>query len=71
VRAVAPELVALSAISEGAEGVRATLEQLMAALPPRTKVVVGGAAALRLKSTVTALGALVVESPEEWEQLLA
>ena len=71
VRAVAPELVALSTATATAEGLKATLAELIAALPEKTTVVVGGAAAQRFKSTVTALGAQVVESAQDWERLLA
>lgn len=71
VRTVGPDLVALSAVTEDAEGLRTTLQQLLAALPPKTKVVVGGAAAMQSRPTVTALGAQCVESASEWEQLLA
>jgi DNA-binding transcriptional MerR regulator len=67
VRALKPDLVALSVTSEIEEGVRATL----GALPPETKVVVGGAAAQQLRATVTKLGARVVDSEADWDQLLA
>lgn len=71
VRSVAPELVALSTVTETAEGITATLSKLMAALPPHSSVVVGGPAAQQFKAAVTAQGARVVDSPEEWEALLA
>ena len=58
VRAVAPDLVALSAVQpKTPPSLRATLQQLMAALPPKTKVVVGGAAALQSRAVVDCAGA--------------
>lgn len=71
VRGVHPELVALSAATEGPEGLEATLEACLEALPARSKVVVGGAAAQRLKTMVTRLGAQLVDTDEDWERLLA
>jgi methanogenic corrinoid protein MtbC1 len=71
VRGAAPELVALSTATDSAESLKTTLAELLAALPEKTKVVVGGAAAQRFRSTVTSLGAQVVESAEDWERLLA
>ena len=71
VRGAEPALVALSTMTETAEGLADTLSELMATLPPQSNVVVGGAAADRFRTLVTAQGARVVESPEEWEALLA
>lgn len=65
------ELVALSTLTENAEGLTATLHELMAALPPHARVVVGGAAASKFKAVVLAQGALVVDSDEAWDALLA
>lgn len=70
VKAVSPELVALSAVSPKPEEVTALLQQIIEALPEKTKVVIGGAAALGAKAAVTKLGARFVESADEWEQLL-
>lgn len=71
VRGAAPDLVALSTATETEEGLTGTLSKLMAMLPPQAMVVVGGAAAERFKTVVTAHGARVVQSPDEWEALLA
>jgi methanogenic corrinoid protein MtbC1 len=71
VRALRPDLVALSGLTQDAASLRTALQELIAALPAKTKVVVGGGAALQHRSLVTELGALVVESPSDWEQLLA
>lgn len=70
VRALAPEVVALSSIIEGTE-LRASITRVRAALGSEARVVVGGAAAERLASTVKSLGAQLVESPKDWEQQLA
>ena len=71
VRTLTPDLVALSAVTQDAPGLRTVLRELMTTMPPKTRVVVGGGAALQNRSIVTDLGALVVESASEWEQLLA
>jgi DNA-binding transcriptional MerR regulator/methylmalonyl-CoA mutase cobalamin-binding subunit len=70
VKAVSPELVALSAVSPKPEEVTALLQQIIEALPEKTKVVIGGAAALGAKAAVTKLGVRFVETADEWEQLL-
>jgi DNA-binding transcriptional MerR regulator len=72
VGALSPDLVALSAVSdEGEATFRATLEALLAAMPPGTRVAMGGPPALRYEAQVKALGALTVGTPTEWEALLA
>ena len=71
VRAAEPDLVALSTLTETAEGISGTLSKVMAGLPPISKVVVGGAAAEKFKTAVTEQGARVVASEDDWEALLA
>ena len=71
VRAAEPDVVALSTLMETAEGIAETLGQVLAALPPITKLVLGGAAAEKFKAVATDAGARVVDSPAAWEALLA
>jgi DNA-binding transcriptional MerR regulator len=72
VSAVAPDLVALSAVSDDGEATfRTTLEALMRALPAGTKVAVGGPAAARHQAQIRALGAMTASTSTEWEALLA
>lgn len=71
VRTVSPELVALSSIIEGAEGLRATVKEVKPALPAGGQVLVGGAGAERIRATVKSLGAVMVESADDWAALLA
>jgi DNA-binding transcriptional MerR regulator len=71
VRAVAPELVALSAVGVGTEEeFSQTLSEYLAALPPKTKLVVGGAAGLKFSDAAKRLGAMGVDSVSDWEQML-
>lgn len=70
VKAVAPDVVALSAVSLDAEAMREALAQVLAALPPQTRVVLGGSAALASREAALQLGAGVIDTPEEWAQLL-
>ncbi len=71
VRAGEPDVVALSTLTETAQGISVIVSKVMAGLPPSAKLVLGGAAAEQFKSAVTALGARVVQSPEDWAALLA
>jgi DNA-binding transcriptional MerR regulator len=72
VAALAPDLVAISAVSDDGEPTfRTTLEALLHALPASARVAVGGPAATRYQAQVKALGALTVSTPTEWEALLA
>jgi DNA-binding transcriptional MerR regulator len=72
VSALAPDLVAISAVSDDGEATfRTTLEALLRALPTGARVAVGGPAASRYQAQVRALGAVTVSSPTEWEALLA
>jgi DNA-binding transcriptional MerR regulator len=71
VRAVRPDLVALSAVGDdGADAFRETLEAIKAALPADTPLVVGGAAADRYPEMVTQLGAARVSDESSWAELL-
>jgi methylmalonyl-CoA mutase cobalamin-binding subunit len=61
-------LVALSALVDpGPRTFRATLARTMKALPPGVPVVVGGAAARLHARAVDALGARLLETPEQWD----
>jgi DNA-binding transcriptional MerR regulator len=72
VSALAPDLVAISAVSDDGEATfRTTLETLLQALPTGVRVAVGGPAGTRYQAQVKALGALTVSTPTEWEALLA
>jgi methanogenic corrinoid protein MtbC1 len=71
VRAVLPDLVALSAVEDdGAEALQATLAAIKAALPEDAKVVVGGAAASRHAELVMASGMACVTDEAGWAALL-
>lgn len=70
VKAVRPDVVALSAISQDEETVRAALSQVMSALPQDTKVILGGTAAIAARDTATQLGAQIVETAAQWSALL-
>ncbi len=70
-RALAPELIALSAVGDAGEpAFRETLATILAALPADSKVVVGGASGLKFHETVKALGAQSVASAQQWDALL-
>jgi DNA-binding transcriptional MerR regulator len=72
VRALNPELVALSSVGGGSEDdFKKTLGQVLAALPAKTKVVVGGATGVKFADAVRALGGLGADDPAVWDQLLA
>lgn len=70
VRAVKPDLVALSAVSQDEETMRSALGQVISMLPQGAKVVLGGAAALASRETAAQLGAQVIETQAQWEELL-
>lgn len=71
VRAVHPDLVALSAVGDdGAEAFRAALASIKVALPADTKLVVGGAAADRHPEEADALGVARVTDEAGWTALL-
>ena len=70
-RAVEPDLIALSSVGIASEDeFSQTLSEYMAALPPKTKLVVGGAAGLKFSGVAKRLGATGVESASDWEELL-
>jgi methanogenic corrinoid protein MtbC1 len=72
VRAVIPDLVALSAVSDdGGAAFERTLKELLDPLPGSPRVAIGGAASRRHEAIVRRLGAMTVDSPTEWEALLA
>ena len=56
---------------EGEALYRSTIEALMKAMPAGTRVAVGGPATARYEAQVRALGAITVNTPTEWEALLA
>ena len=65
------DVVALAAqLDRGAEALRRDLAEVLAALPPGTRVVVGGAAARAHPEAVQALGAEVVDARAHWQVLL-
>jgi methanogenic corrinoid protein MtbC1 len=67
VRALRPDLVALSAVGDdGADAFRATLASIKAALPADTRLVVGGAAADRHPGEAAALGVMHVAGASDW-----
>lgn len=70
VRTVGPELVALSSIKDGAEGLRAMIKEVKAALPEGGRLLVGGAGAERIRATLKSLGAVMVETADDWAALL-
>ena len=70
VRTVGPEVVAISSIVEGADGLRAMIKEVKAALPAGGKVLVGGAGAERISTALRGLGAVMVESADDWVPLL-
>lgn len=70
VKGVQPDVVALSAVSVDVETLRLALEQVMAALPLQTRVVLGGAAALAARDLVASSRASVIDTPDEWSGLL-
>jgi DNA-binding transcriptional MerR regulator len=71
-RAISADLVALSAVSVSTEAAfRSTLTSYLEALPPQSKVVVGGAAGVTFAAAAVELGALRFESAEDWEKLLS
>ncbi|MEW5739416.1 MAG: MerR family transcriptional regulator [Myxococcota bacterium] len=71
VRAVRPDLVALSAVGDdGVKDFRATLTAVKAALPSDIPIVVGGAAADRHAEVVTELGMTRAVDDASWASLL-
>ncbi len=71
VRAVTPDLIALSAVNDDGEAeFERTLKQLVDALPPKSKIAVGGAATEKHSPIAKRLGAVTVGSNSEWELLL-
>lgn len=71
VRAVRPDLVALSAVGDdGPDAFRETLASIKAALPADVKLVVGGAAADRYPDQAAALGVVHVADESGWTSLL-
>jgi methanogenic corrinoid protein MtbC1 len=72
VRAVAPDVVALSAVSDaGPEAFERSLRLLLEATGAGPRVAVGGAASGKYRELIRSLGATTVESTTEWEALLA
>lgn len=72
VRAVRPELVALSAVGDpGAGPFEAELASLLGALPEGTKVALGGPPAERYREAAEALGVTVVRDEASWARVLA
>ena len=71
VEVLKPELVALSVVADSGEATfRRTLQAVMSALPPKTRVIVGGLGAEPYKSTVKSLAARTVTSESEWQELM-
>ncbi len=71
VRAVKPDLVALSTVGDpGAETFLATLAELRAALPADTRLVVGGPPSLAHRAALERAGVLVVADEAGWVELL-
>ncbi len=70
VRTVKPEVVALSSILEVNEGLRAMIKEVKAALPEGGRVLVGGAGAERISAVLKGLGAVMVQTADDWACLL-
>lgn len=67
-----PDLVCLSAIMDaGAEAFEASLKRVLEALPPGTRVWVGGAAATAHADLAQRLGARVFRAGDDWSALLS
>ncbi len=71
VRALKPSFVALSAVNDAGEReLRAQLSAVVSAMPPGTKVVIGGRGAAAHPLVCERLGVSLVESPAAWQKLL-
>jgi MerR family transcriptional regulator, light-induced transcriptional regulator len=71
VRTVKPDLVALSAVNDDGEAdFERTLQAVIDALPPHSKVAVGGAATVKHAPIVKRLGVVTIATNSEWETLL-
>jgi endonuclease/exonuclease/phosphatase family metal-dependent hydrolase len=71
VRTIEPDLVALSAVGDvGSAAYGRTLKEVLGALG-EARVAIGGNASTKYRDLATALGAITVETPAEWEALLA
>jgi MerR family transcriptional regulator, light-induced transcriptional regulator len=71
VKELAPELVALSGLNVRTDDLEGMISPVIAALPPGGQVVLGGAGIDARRALVKALGGRVVESEEDWAELLA
>lgn len=72
VKAIHPDLVALSCVAdEGTGPFEATLRAIVVTLPHSSRVVVGGAASLKYHSVAASLGVQTVTDDHEWNELLA
>jgi DNA-binding transcriptional MerR regulator len=71
VRAVSPDLVALSVINDDGEALfERTLKDLVAQLPPNTRVAIGGSGATKYGSIARRLGAATITTSGDWDALL-
>jgi DNA-binding transcriptional MerR regulator/uncharacterized membrane protein len=71
VRAVMPDLVAISVVNDpGAEAFSATLQALKALVPASARLVVGGSAVRANPELVAAAGVSSAESEGSWDELL-
>ena len=71
VRTVTPDLVALSAVNDDGEAMfERTLKDIVAQLPPDTKVAVGGAGSSKYGSIARKFGATTITTPGDWDVLL-
>jgi DNA-binding transcriptional MerR regulator/methylmalonyl-CoA mutase cobalamin-binding subunit len=72
VLAVRPDLVALSAVNDdGRRAFQKTLAAVFAALPPKTRVLIGGSGAAAYDDVCRELGALRLADESDWERLVA